>query len=417
MKTVHQILTLCLSAVLILGSISCTSNKSEQTQPVSLKSLSGTVQKGPYLVGTLITISELDRHLNPTGKNYYTQITSNSGSFATGEIDLKSQYVELLANGFYFNEVTGENSTSQLPLFALSDISDKTSVNVNLLTTLEKDRVEYLMNEGKSFAEAKSQAEHEILRIFFLDKSDIPPSELLDISKPGDNNAILLALSAILQSNKSEADLSELLATISEDIRTDGKLDNSTVKTRIINDALLIDTSQVRIHLTDKYANLSDTFSIPSFAGMVQRFIDSTDFQIVNEFSYPLNGVYAPNILSLTRDTFWNPYPGSWIGAAMTAFVPKGNVLKVGFYPDLITYPAQDTILSYQSYSEWFFEVESNPKWDYTDLTPNYSREFTSNVSGQTIEMKFHLNLHGSAQLKIFENDMITPKRIKKIYW
>lgn len=399
------------------GIISCTSEKTDTEQPVEFKSLSGTVQKGPYLMGTLITVSELDRHLNPTGKNFYTQITSNSGNFATGEIDLKSQYVELLANGFYFNEVTGENSTSQLPLFALSDLSDKSSVNVNLLTTLEKGRVEYLISTGKSFTEAKNQAEHEILKIFFLDKQDIPPSELLDISKPGENNAILLALSAILQSNKSEADLSELLATISEDIRTDGKLDNATVKTQIINDALLIDTSQVRIHLVDKYANLNDTFSIPSFAEMVQRFIDSTDFEVVNEFSYPLNGQYGPNILSLTRDTFWNPYPESWIGVAMTAFVPKGNTLKVGFYPDLITYPAQDTIPSYQAYSEWFFEVESNPKWDYSDLAPNYSREFTSNVSGQSIEMKIHLSLHGSAQLKIYENDMVTPKRIKKIYW
>jgi len=52
-----------------------------------------------------------------------------------------------------------------------------------------------------------------------LDK--IPDSELLDITKSGDNNAILLAVSLILQGFRSEAELTELLAAISNDIRTD----------------------------------------------------------------------------------------------------------------------------------------------------------------------------------------------------
>ena len=47
-------------------------------------------------------------------------------------------------------------------------------------------------------------------------------SEYLDISQPGDKNAILLAISVILQGYLSVAELSELLANITTDIREDG---------------------------------------------------------------------------------------------------------------------------------------------------------------------------------------------------
>ena len=66
--------------------------------------------------------------------------------------------------GYYFNEVSGSLSTSNLSLQALADLTDSSSVNVNLMTHMEKKRVEYLMdNSGKTFAAAKTQAQTEIL--------------------------------------------------------------------------------------------------------------------------------------------------------------------------------------------------------------------------------------------------------------
>ena len=43
--------------------------------------------------------------------------------------------------GFYFNEISNSLSEAQLTLFALSNLSGKTSLNVNILTHLEKNRI------------------------------------------------------------------------------------------------------------------------------------------------------------------------------------------------------------------------------------------------------------------------------------
>ena len=117
------------------------SSPTEPTGPtyvVNLTLLSGNAQKGPFNNGTAITIAELTTTLSPTGRNFLTQITNNSGQFSVANVQLTSPYVELRANGYYFNEVANEVSTGQLTLYALSNLADKNSINVNILTHLEK---------------------------------------------------------------------------------------------------------------------------------------------------------------------------------------------------------------------------------------------------------------------------------------
>ena len=131
----------------------------------------------------------------------------------------------MMANGFYFDEVQGKKSTAQLTLFASANLADTSSiVNINLLSHLEKNRVRYLIQEeSKSFATAKKQAQKEILAIFGIEKESIVASENLDITHEGDDNAILLAISVILQGYDGKVgNLAELLANISTDMETDG---------------------------------------------------------------------------------------------------------------------------------------------------------------------------------------------------
>ena len=54
-----------------------------------------------------------------------------------------------------------------------------------------------------TFASVKTQAQTEILSFFNIDNVTLGNSETLDISKSGDGNAVLLAISAILQSDKT----------------------------------------------------------------------------------------------------------------------------------------------------------------------------------------------------------------------
>lgn len=73
---------------------------------ITYDTVGGYVQKGPFLNGTAMMISELDSALVPTGKTYTTQLIDNRGTFAVRNVELESQYVQLYATGFYFNEVT-----------------------------------------------------------------------------------------------------------------------------------------------------------------------------------------------------------------------------------------------------------------------------------------------------------------------
>lgn len=102
----------------------------------SAKEVAGYVQKGPFVTGTSVTIHELTDKLIPTGKSFAAQIKDDSGSFkVSGE--LSESYAEIIANGFYFNEVTNRLSGSPITLRTLSNLSGKENVNINILTTLQ----------------------------------------------------------------------------------------------------------------------------------------------------------------------------------------------------------------------------------------------------------------------------------------
>ncbi len=68
---------------------------------------------------------------------------------------LESDILEIRADGFYFDEIIRETSAAQLTLYALAEIQDSISVNINILTHLEKSLIEYLINTSLSFSELK----------------------------------------------------------------------------------------------------------------------------------------------------------------------------------------------------------------------------------------------------------------------
>ena len=258
------------------------SSSSEDTDSSSSSAVtvSGKVQKGPYVQGTEITVRELDSSMTPTGNTFTGTIDDNTGSFSI-KGTLANKIAELAADGYYFNEVSGSLSTAKLALQAFSDLTDSSSVNVNLMTHLEKKRVEYLMDNSKmTFAAAKTQAQTEIMKIFNIDNVTLGNSETLDISKSGDGNAVLLAISAILQSDKTEAELTELLSTINTDIRTDGTLDSTTTKATLATameylKTRHIDNVTVRDNIEDRYSNLGVSATIPAFESYAYK-LDTT---------------------------------------------------------------------------------------------------------------------------------------------
>jgi len=251
---------------------------------INLTSLGGQAQKGPFNNGTAINIAELTSTLSPTGRNFSSAITDNTGRFAVANVQLESPYVELRANGYYFNEVSNEISSGQLTLFALSNLTGKTSLNVNILTHLEKNRMVTLMSGDtpQTFAQAKLQAQEEVFAIFDYSRANVPESELLDISQGGAANGKLLAMSAIIQGDLTVGQMSQLLANISTDIASDGTLDDTNLRATLINNSKNLDMAEVRATLVAHYNSLGITATIPDFETEVNQFLKPPVSQDMN---------------------------------------------------------------------------------------------------------------------------------------
>ena len=301
----------------VFFSISC--SKVEKATPGKV-SVKGFIQKGPFSNGSSVTISELNSDLSQTGKNYSTQITNNVGYFQVPDIQLESKYISLKADGFYYNEVAGKLSVSQITLYALSDITDKASINVNILTHLEKPRVEYLIKNGKLFSDAKKQAEQEVLKLFNINKDNIDLSENLNITKAGDDNAILLAISIMLQGNRSEGELTELLSNISNGIKEKGYLNSSAITNELTSRIKYLSLTTIRNNIAAMYTNLEIKSDIPNFESYVPKSF---------EISYPLISNFGLNVLTMTDTVFKKDTLPEQYSYSFAAFLPDSTTLEI----------------------------------------------------------------------------------------
>ncbi|MBK7668476.1 MAG: hypothetical protein IPJ32_14745 [Sphingobacteriaceae bacterium] len=269
--------------------------------------ISGVVQKGPFNIGTSITLFELDQNFIQTGKSFNGQISDNSGTFQLGKIPISTNFVIARADGFYFNEVCGSNSSSQITLNCITKTGTSNPININLLTHLEKPRVEYLLSQGEIFDSAKVKAQREVLNIFNYSSSGIQQSENLDITQSGDGNAKLLAISCIMQGFRTEAELSSILSTISSDIRTDGILNDAAIKSSLIDHAVFLDTTKIKNNITNFYTSLGMSITIPNFEKYVKHFVLNSGYASGSGiFMYPANGNYGNNILEKTQLNYNN---------------------------------------------------------------------------------------------------------------
>jgi hypothetical protein len=201
------------------------------SNPIKKEKITGTFQKGPFVEGIQATLNELDSELNPTGKPYQTLITDNKGTFELRNVELVSPYAHLIANGFYFNEVTGNKSSAPITLQAIVDVTDKDNINVNVLTHLEYYRVLDLVDGGMSVKAAKKQAQKEIFAVLGIDSDSFKDSEDMTIFGTSESDAALLAVSILLLGDLREADFTQRLMNFSQAIRNEGTWNNEEAKT------------------------------------------------------------------------------------------------------------------------------------------------------------------------------------------
>jgi uncharacterized protein (TIGR02145 family) len=129
--------------------------------------------------------------------------------------------------------VTGKISAAPIKLYAIADIREKSNVNVNILTHLEYYRIQKLIENGKSLAEAKKQAQGEILSVFGI-SGDFGNSEDMSIFGTNNGDAALLAISILLQGDLSEGQFTERLTDFSLGFRETGVWNNEIEKNAMV---------------------------------------------------------------------------------------------------------------------------------------------------------------------------------------
>ena len=222
--------------ILLVGTFfwACSSESASGGNEPFEGSINGVSQKGPFLEGSSVVMQELEgKSLAQTGKSFRGKVINDRGDFSIENIALDYPYVLLEVNGYYRNEVTGKKSNGSIFMKAIADVSNQSKVNINLLTHLEYERVQTLVDQNNmSIEEAKRQADREIFAAFYADVDD-DKVEHLSIFGNGEGDAALLAINVLLLGEESEADFMARFATMGQDFAADGVWNDSLLKIKI----------------------------------------------------------------------------------------------------------------------------------------------------------------------------------------
>lgn len=204
---------------------------------ISMDSLAGYSQKGPFVKGSTVYLYELQdgKTLKQTNGNFVSRIDSDDGHFKFTARNLVSQYVLMQATGYYMNEVTNEKTSEMITLNGITNVMGRLTANINVLTHLEYPRVQHLVTvEKKRFNEAKRQAHEEILNAFRMNVADEQKFEDMNVSE----SELLKDISMLLQGTLTVAQLTERLSVIAADLEKDGIWDNKKMRAEMADWAI-----------------------------------------------------------------------------------------------------------------------------------------------------------------------------------
>ena len=251
--------------------------------PVSLDSLVGYAQFGRDFSNLDARISGLGDgySIRRSGGFYTNDVSSSDGYYKFRGFDFPSQYAMLEVEGksenFFRAAMFGMSSghVFSIRLRAIVDLTERTSANVNLLTEIEYDRVNYLVaHEGMTISQAKKQAQLEAFEQFYIDAKDFDASETLDMWGESDADAALLAVSAMVNLTTSEMlaktiGLDRLLSDIESAIKITGKWNGGQVKAELADQLMELGLSKIR-----DYVEWGRSGKVGNFEKYIKNFIE-----------------------------------------------------------------------------------------------------------------------------------------------
>ena len=283
------------SAVLMAcsGGDKTAGGSSEDAGIVAVKDLdvAGLAQKGPFVKGSEVTVQGIDcKTMKFTDEEFTGKVKSDKGDFGVDDVNLSASCALFEVSGYYLNEVTGKKSSEKLALHALTDLSDRKSVNINVLTELEYERVMKLVSKEKmSFADAKIQAEKEVLASLGI--MDLFESfEGLNIYEKGDGNAMLLATSVLLQSDLDAKDLTDRMAAVASSITETGEWNDEKTKTKMTDWASAAKDDGKFESVRKNLEKWSDSDEIPEFEKVIDDFGADSSAEALKTMTDSRNG-------------------------------------------------------------------------------------------------------------------------------
>jgi hypothetical protein len=290
--------------------------------------MSGQVQKGPLLLNSTVWIAEqqllnsnatinttdsngnpttrniIATSLNPTGKTFITQTKDDLGQFALAQT-VTSRLVEILATGYYMDELTGNLATAPITLKAVADLSVTNKPTVNILTTLQNPRLKALLLQGNNWNTAYTQSQTEVLAAFGIDSSKITSLSSLfamKINGTTDQDAVLLALSSVLakmsttaaaaNGSSQAAELSNYLVRIGAEIESSGQLTNAAIISARNAASAAIDLAAIKTNVETYYANKGVTVVTPRF----EEWVDKDNSGVIPRRLVPVTGLSLTNV-------------------------------------------------------------------------------------------------------------------------
>ena len=255
----------------------------------------GVAQKGPLAAGSSVSARELGLNLSATG-SLYTYTTSATGAFVP-DAKFASPLLAVTAVGPYTDEVTGAASDGPVTLQAYANLQTETVLNVNVLTTLAHARTNTLLNtNGLAFADARAQAEREVLGAFGIALGASPGAfGALDAGAATPGGRLLAALSSVIVQGRTAAQVDALLASLQSDIASNGANISDAHRQALALGAQALNLNKVAAHLASLYGAGVD-------AAALAEWLDQDGDGVVAHDEFRVDDATAASTFALPAD-------------------------------------------------------------------------------------------------------------------
>ena len=304
----NAVLTLALSALLAACGGGSPSGSPTPVPPAATwTATAGVAQKGPLAAGSTVGARELGLNLSTTG-NLYTYTTDATGAF-TPKDKYASALLAITATGSYTDEVTGAASDGPVTLQSYANLSSETQLDVNVLTTLAFTRTNTLLNtNGMTFADARAQAEREVLAAFGIALGSSPGAfGQLDASADTDGGHLLAALSSVIVQGRTSAQVDALLVALQADIASNGANIGS-------GNAQTLALSEQALNMNAVAAHLAAMYGKPFDANKLAEWIDQDGDGVIAHDKFRVDDATPSSSFTLPAD-----FVAARDGAAVTA--------------------------------------------------------------------------------------------------